>query len=45
MSYIKDVKNKIDDLKILIDNAIFIHIFNNLYIQFCLYFIILNHKI
>lgn len=44
MSQIKDVQNKIEDLKILIDNAVVIYAFNNFDSQFCLYLTILNYK-
>lgn len=40
----KDVQSKINDLKILINDAVVIYIFNNLNFQFYPYFIILNYK-
>lgn len=45
MNQIKDAKSKMDDLKILINNAIVIHSFNNLDSQFGPYLTILNHEV
>ncbi len=44
MSQIKDPRSKIEDLKILIDDAIVIHALNNLDSQFRPYLTILNHE-
>ena len=44
MSQIKDVRSEIDDLKILMVDAIVIHALNNFDSQFRPYLTILNHK-
>ena len=44
MGQIKNAQSKINDLKILMDNAIVIYALNNLDSQFCLYLTILNHE-
>ncbi len=44
MSQIKDVRSKIEDLKISMDNVIVIHALNNLDSTFRLYLMIMNHE-
>ena len=45
MTKVQDIKSKIKDLKITIDKAIMIQVFNSLYSLFAQFLGILSHKV